>query len=550
MRKSWQRGVDGKGKCGLIFVLAVLRPILGLVLAVVVIVGFLCFVVVSGFRSNFLSADFYAENISKNSVYDRIYDEVLLDPEFEKQTDYLVAGVEVPHEDVVEVTRSILPPAYLQEQVENALTGALDYLKRDSEEAQVFIELATPIDNIKPTVLAYIDRRIDEIPTQEVEDVEEMADELAALWKGLEEGEPPQTIPALRDPSSLNNSIADFIFERAIEELESDPAFPQSGVAGLLEQEDAIKESLVAVDTKGVLKTAASTIATPVINRALSETVDEIPIKEVDGAVEMAEELAFLWTELAEGRIPETIPELRGPTSLSDSVADLIFDRAIEELEAEPEFPRSAVNALLEQETAIKLPLAEGDIKGALKTTAVTIAGPVIDEAIQEFVEEELDEDRRLDLVEVAAEADDKTREEFLEDLEPARDYIATTRLGLTLTIVAVVVGTLLLGALQYPRMASLFRIPGIVLFISGAVALIISIVVKTAIESLLNNIVIDEPDIPTSIVDIVSDVFSSMSSDMVSGTIPIAATAMGVGLALFVVSFLIRKLPIPIFSR
>ena len=421
----------------MVFALAVLRPILGLLLAVVIIVGFLCFVVVSGFRSNFLSADFYADNISKNSVYDRIYDQVLLDPEFEKQTDYLVAGVEVPHEDVVEVTRSILPPAYLQEQVENALTGALDYLKRDSEEAQVFIELATPIDNIKPTVLAYIDRRIDEIPTKEVKDAEEMADELAVLWKGLEEGEPPQTIPALRDPSSLNDSIADFIFDRAIEELEFDPAFP-----------------------------------------------------------------------------------------------------------------RSAVNALRDQEAAIKVPLSEGDIKGALKTTVATIAGPVIDEAIQEFVDEELDEDRRLDLVEVAADAGDQDREEFLDDLEPARDYIATTRLGLTLTIVAVVVGTLLLGALQYPRMGSLFRLPGIVLFISGAMALIIAIVVKTAIESLLNNIIIDEPDIPTSIVDIFSDVFSSMASGMVSGTIPIAATAMGMGLALFVVSFLIRKLPIPIFSR
>ena len=74
------------------FVLAVLRPVLGLLLAVIVIVGFLCFLVVSGFRSNFLSSDFYATNLSENSVYDRIYYEVLLDPEFEKQTDYLVAG--------------------------------------------------------------------------------------------------------------------------------------------------------------------------------------------------------------------------------------------------------------------------------------------------------------------------------------------------------------------------------------------------------------------------------------------------------------------------
>ena len=421
----------------MVFVMAVLRPILGLILAVVIIVGFICFVVVSGFRSNFLSADFYTENISENSVYDRIYGEVLLDPEFEKQTDYLVAGVEVPHEDVVEVTRSILPPEYLEGQVENAISGALDYLNRDSEEALVFIDLGPPIDKIKPTVLDYIDRRIDEIPTTEVEDVEEMADELAVLWKGLEEG-----------------------------------------------------------------------------------------------------------------RVPETIPEFRDPTSVNPTVADLIFDEAVVELESDPQFPRSSIDALRDQEPAIKVPLSEGDIKGALKTTAATIAGPVIDEAIQEFVEEELDEDRRLDLVEVAAEDSGQTRREFLEDLEPARDYIATTGLGLTLTIVAVVVGTLLLGALQYPHMGSLFRFPGIVLFVSGALALIISILVKTAIESLLNNIVIDEPDVPTSLVDIFSDVFSSMASDMVWGAIPIAATAMGVGLVLFVVSFFIRKLPIPIFSR
>lgn len=534
----------------MVFVMAVLRPILGLILAVVIIVGFICLVVVSGFRSNFLSADFYTENIAENSVYDRIYDEVLLDPEFERQTDYLVAGVEVPHEDVIEVTRSILPPAYLEAQVENALSGALDYLKRDSEEALVFIELAEPIDKIKPTLLAYIDRRIDEIPTKEVADVEEMADELAILWKDLEEGQPPESIPALRDPASLNDSLASYIFDLAIAELEADPAFPESAITGLLQQEDEIKVSLIAVDVKGALRTGASSVATPVINRALAEAIDDIPTQEVDGAVEMAEEIAFLWKEMEEGRIPETIPELRDPESLSHSVSDVIFDRAIEELEAEPAFTQSAIDALKEQEEAVKVPLSEGDIKGAIKITATTVAGPFIDETIEEFVEEELDEDRRLDLVEVAAEDSGQTRREFLEDLEPARDYIGTTGLGLTLTIVAVVVGSLLLGALQFPHMGSLFRFPGIVLFVSGAICLIVALVTKPAIESLLDNVVVDEPDIPRSVVEISSDVVASMVSDIVWGVVPLCAAAMGVGLALFVVSFFIRKLPIPIFSR
>ena len=343
----------------------------------------------------------------------------------------------MPHEDIVEVSRSILPPAYFEGEVENALSGALDYLNRDSEEALVFIDLGPPIDNIKPTVLSYIDRRIDEIPSKEVEGPEELADELAGLWKGLEEGEPPQTVP-----------------------------------------------------------------------------------------------------------------ELSGPTILNDTIADQIFNDAIGALEADPQFPRSAVDDLREQETAIKVPLSQGDVRGTLKMTAGAIAGPVIDAAIEEFVAEELDEDRRLDLVEVIAEDNNETREEFLESLEPARDYIAATGLGSTLTIVAVVVGTLLLAALQFPHMGSLFRFPGIALFIGGAVGLIVSFGVKSGIENVLDNIIVEEPDIPVSLVDIFSDVVSSMVSDVVWGVVPAAATAMGVGLALFVVSFFIRKLPIPIFSR
>ena len=158
--------------------LGIIRPIFTLIFAIVLFLGCLGFVLVNSVRDNFLNSDFtpfqaeadavpvrlivrrviaprtrfstgslrhlqlsrlHVDNLAENDVYNRIYSEVLLDPEFEDTTQDLMGDVQVPQEDIVGLAKEIIPPDYLQDQVEGAVIGTIDYLNKDTDDPQVLI---------------------------------------------------------------------------------------------------------------------------------------------------------------------------------------------------------------------------------------------------------------------------------------------------------------------------------------------------------------------------------------------------------------------------
>ena len=122
------------------------------------------------------------------------------------------------------------------------------------------------------------------------------------------------------------------------------------------------------------------------------------------------------------------------------------------------------------------------------------------------------------------------------------------------ISIVVIAIGTLLIMAVHLPRPVSSFRWSGITLFLSGLTILIGSLVSNSRLEGPLNDL-IDQgstsvSDIPSSAVNIGSDVLTSMTVDFVSGFVFPSIIVMVAGLALLITSFLIRSLRIPFLSR
>jgi len=153
-------------------------PILGLVISV----GFLLIVLENNLSGMLLNADFYSRTIAEQDTYNRIYDDVLLDPEMEKITQDLLGDIQVvSHKDIVGLLKEIMPPEYLQSQVDGAIRRSVDYLNEDAETLEIYVELGPPLDRIKPTLFAYIDRRIDEIPEEEVGQPEFTPDQIPEL---------------------------------------------------------------------------------------------------------------------------------------------------------------------------------------------------------------------------------------------------------------------------------------------------------------------------------------------------------------------------------
>ncbi len=503
---------------------------------------------VSSIRDNFLSADFYTDNLSENDVYERIYDTgdgVLLDPEFEDNIQELLGDIDVPDEDIVEVARQIISPEYLQSQVEDAVTDIIDYLNKETDTPEVYLELGPPLERVKPALFGYIDGRIDELEDVPVTTIEELQQELERLFRTLEKGEIPTTLPSVEDPASLvsayvDERIAELVevpvtteqefkdeLERVYRELtagniptripsidpippslrsstydlvlmaiQNDPSIPEEVKAGLERQDEAIKTQLLAGNTKGALETASRELTGP----AVEEFVDDA------------------------------------------------YDRAFRSLQEDKTFPQAALEGLDEHRDAIKEDLGAGRIRDALKLGARGLAAPLIDEALAELREDLVDGDR-LDLVAKAAEQDKKTKAEFLDDYDIIRDIIDRGEVGYWLAILIIVLALLFMAFVHIPHLSSSLRWPGLTLLLSGLVFLILGLVTRSALfQNPLNRADVDP--IPPTMVDIINDVASSMAADVGSGFITFSVIIMVIGVALLVGSFFIRLLHIPFISR
>ena len=253
-----------------------IRTVATLILGIVIFLGFLFLLGERTFSANLLNADFYKDTISGQDTYNRIYDQVLPDQELQETTRDLLGGIKVFNQrDVVQLLRGIVPPEYLRSQVEDAIQQAVDYLNEDADTLELYLDLGPPLDLIKPTLLAYVDRRIDEIPEDDPglpecspERVKELAAGYLAIFKVLSSGEMPKSLPSIKSiPQPCRELIFDTLFGSTID---SSPLESRSQ-QGLMDSREAIRAEFVAGNTHGVLKQAVRPLATPWMDDAIDK---------------------------------------------------------------------------------------------------------------------------------------------------------------------------------------------------------------------------------------------------------------------------------------
>ena len=465
--------------------LPIVRPIASVILGLVVFFGLLLFFLINSVRDNFLDADFYKENLAKNDVYERFYSEVLLDPEFEDETENLLGDFDVSREDIATVAREILPPAYLQDQVETGLDGVIDYLNEDSDDPNLFIDLGPPLENVKPALFRYIDKRIDALDEIPVDTFEELEQEVEALFRTVEDGKIPTSIPSIQNPEALVSRYID----TQVAQLEAVPVATGEELEAALEE---IYKSL----SRGQLPSRVPSIESISVDRrneafdaALAALREDgtIPEESIQGLEERGDRIKDL---LAQADVQTALKAAASPLiePVTNLFIDDAYDRAVENLRRDGSIPQEALDGLDHRKDAIKEHLGDGDLKEALKLSARGLGEPLIDNAIEDIVEG-LDQDKRIDVIAEAAQENCQTREEFLNDLQPTRDAIDRGDMGIVLAIVIVVVGSIFMALVQIPRMASALRSPGLTLFLSGLSFLIIALVAKAQLPGKFDNL-------------------------------------------------------------
>ena len=148
--------------------LALLRVLGSLLLGLAVVVGLLYFLVAVNLSQNLVESETYSIAVSDTNAYNRIYQEVLADPEVKENIGNLLGGVEFDEVDEgTEVLREVMPPSYLQAQTEDNINRFTGFLRGEREELEIYARLRLPLERVESAVLDKVHRRIEELEIRE-----------------------------------------------------------------------------------------------------------------------------------------------------------------------------------------------------------------------------------------------------------------------------------------------------------------------------------------------------------------------------------------------
>ena len=486
--------------------LLMFRPLSSLILGAVVFLAFFAYLLFNVFDGHFLSADFYAEALEEEEVYLRVYDEVLVDPELEDVREELLGNVDVPLDEVSEVAKRIMPPEYLQSETERVLDELIDYLKRDTDELDLYVELAGPLENASGELVRYAEERIERIEVVGVDGTTAEGDGGESRERGAPAGE--------ADEVGVGEAT-----ELAMEALESG---------------EPIRLEQVELETDEEW------------THYWEDTVHELQSGELPSRVPKLEGVDI---ETRLESYDEALMELRETDDVPPEVLDAL---------AEPETDTRIREAL--QRDTPDLAAEEAIIQDVLKAASSGVIPSVVDDALDEVRRElvtpdgmvceelpegaDLSECSRFDLLGLA----DEDIEES-ESLEEVRDSIPLSRaLGGWVPQVVLIVACVLIVLVNVPRLVSMMRWLGLALAFTGVFFLIAGMMVGGTIPDRLGSGLQDElveADAPESMAEIASDVTSHMADVLsVSLTSP-SLIMLVVGALLLGVSLFVRRIPV-----
>ena len=295
----------------------------------------------------------------------------------------------------------------------------------------------------------------------------------------------------------------------------------------------------------------------PVLVAYIQGRIDRIPEDPPEdsnctpgGVNQLAERYSDLHREIAAGRTPASIPSLE---ALAKLCRVLIFDAAYGASEIATLIGRDdflsqrgldtrVVEGLQDIRGEIRTEIVAGNAKGALKAAVPALVSPVVDDEVERFRAEWLDEGDRLELIDATGEpAATEIRadaEEFRKELSRGRKFIRLWGIGL------LVGGALLLLLVHLTNLGRGLRRVGVSLVIAGLVyfgiAKLLQSIIGQGSAGLLNEITSGQPDIPESLTRLIGDILVSLARNLAQGMDDLALPVLIAGAAVFAASFFI----------
>ncbi|MFJ1593549.1 hypothetical protein ACIOD0_25385 [Kitasatospora albolonga] len=147
-------------------------------------------------RATVLSPGFYQSVLDEESAYDRLYSEVLVDPQTAPVTRDLLAHLPVPEALVTSNVKVVLPPATVRSLTDQQIHALTDYLRGDTRELRLNVDIEPVLANLAELARIYFGDLVANLQDQDEPDFARFTADLTAALEALREGRAP-ALPVL-----------------------------------------------------------------------------------------------------------------------------------------------------------------------------------------------------------------------------------------------------------------------------------------------------------------------------------------------------------------
>ncbi|MCC6994446.1 MAG: hypothetical protein IT370_07445 [Deltaproteobacteria bacterium] len=189
------------------------KKALGALLALTLVAGFAGFVAMHAVEARLVDQSYYQEALADSHVYDRLYDDLLMDPAFAPQVDALLGGIDVPRDKVVVTLKELIKPEYLRTIVDAIVGQLVGYLK-DGQKLDLTLDITPIVQGLHDFAINATTELLKQLPVQEAASGEEFVAEFQKVLAVLgQDGMPPSAIPSFPIPPEDHETVIGLLMQ-------------------------------------------------------------------------------------------------------------------------------------------------------------------------------------------------------------------------------------------------------------------------------------------------------------------------------------------------
>lgn len=251
------------------------KTIGSIALALLIVVGFVGFVATNAVGSHVQTEGYYKDALANNRVFDRMYDELLVDPKFAPQVDELLGGVNVKRTELVATMKQLVTPERLQEIADELIKHLVSHFGV-GDKLELTFDITPIVEGIHDVAIRAAVEGLKAVPTKQSESYEQFIAEFTNVVQLLQgEGELPDSIPTYPIPEEDQDTAAGILVQAAGLD-ENDP--DQKQVI------DFIRDAIAKDDVALAIRVSAAALLEKLIDQSIMQLTSNEYVSHVDGA--------------------------------------------------------------------------------------------------------------------------------------------------------------------------------------------------------------------------------------------------------------------------